>query len=147
MVTKSRFRPFLFAALILIVLGWGGLALVVNLTLPTVWPRWGFFALWTLAWTGTAMPVAYFLNLRFPSQPLAGVNVIIRQSLWAGVYFSTLAWLQLARVVNLWVILGLAGGILAIEYFLRLRERSQWYPPENPDDEANGFDNDDFFDQ
>ncbi len=112
-------------------IGWGGLVLmlfVFDLT-PLVWARWGFFALWFVALTGTALPLAYFFNIRFPSQPPAEPNVILRQALWAGVYGSTLAWLQLGRLVTLWVWLGLAGGLITIEYLIRLREQSRWRPP------------------
>lgn len=111
------------------VLGWGGLVLVVTQTLPSVWPRWGFFILWTLALTGTALPITWFLNLRFPTRPPAGAAVVVRQALWVGVYGATLAWLQLGRVAFLWIILGLAAGLIAIEYLIRMRERSRWTPP------------------
>ncbi len=123
------FRPYLVSTIIMLVLGWGGLTLLVNFTLPTVWPRWWFFVLWTLALTGTALPVAWFLNLRFPSDPPAGENVILRQAIWFGVYGSTLAWLQLGRLLNLEYIFGLAAGLAAIEYLIRMRERSRWQPP------------------
>lgn len=113
--------------------GWGGLALVINLTLPTVWPRWVFFVLWMLALTGTALPVIFFLHLRFPTTPPPNPNVIVRQAIWVGVYGATLAWLQLGRVVTMGVILGLAGGLAAIELLIRMRERSQWIPPAPPE--------------
>ncbi|MBV5350293.1 hypothetical protein JZU71_03930, partial [bacterium] len=71
---------------------------------------------------------------RFPAEPLATPNVIVRQALWVGVYVSTLAWLQLGRLVTLYVIFGLAGGLIAIEYFLRLREKANRIPPVISDD-------------
>lgn len=130
------FRPFAIASLILILIGWGGLASVLYLALPFVWFRWGFFALIILAVTGTILPIVYFFHRRFPDQPPAEAHVIVRQSVWFGVYGATLAWLQLGRLVTVYVILGLAGGLLAIEYFLRLRERSHWKPPVLDDDIA-----------
>ena len=130
------FRPFAIASLILILIGWGGLAGVLYLALPFVWFRWGFFALIILAVTGTVLPIVYFFHRRFPDQPPAEAHVIVRQSVWFGVYGATLAWLQLGRLVTVYVILGLAGGLLAIEYFLRLRERSHWKPPVLDDDIA-----------
>ena len=131
------FRPFAISSLILILIGWGGLAGVVYLALPFVWFRWGFFALIILAITGTVLPIVYFFHRRFPDQPPAEANVIVRQSVWFGVYGATLAWLQLGRLVTVYVILGLAGGLLAIEYFIRLRERSHWKPPVLDDDIAS----------
>lgn len=87
-----------------------------------------------LALTGTALPVVYFLHQRFPSDPPAGSNVIVREAMWAGVYAATLAWLQLGRLVTLYVILGLAGGLIAIEYFIRLREKANRISPVISDD-------------
>jgi ABC-type Fe3+-siderophore transport system permease subunit len=116
--------------------GWGGLALMIfvfNFP-PLVWARWGFFALWLIALTGTALPVAYFLNQRFLSNPPAEPNTIVRQALWIGVYGATLAWLQLGHLVTFWIWMGLAGGLIAIEYLIRLREQARWRPP-NSDDE------------
>jgi hypothetical protein len=89
-----------------------------------------------MALTGTALPIVFFLHRRFPSDPPAEANVVLRQALWVGVYGATLAWLQLGRLVTLYVILGLAGGLIAVEYFIRLREKAHWKPPEFHDDTA-----------
>jgi hypothetical protein len=94
----------------------------------------GFFVFGIMALTGTSLPVVYFLHHRFPSDPPAGSNVIVREALWVGVYGATLAWLQLGRLVTLYVILGLAGGLIAIEYFIRLREKANRIPPVIVDD-------------
>ncbi len=124
-------RQYVFSALFLMLVGWGGLALLIVVfgVPPLVWARWGFFALWLTALTGTALPVVYFLNLRFPSDPPAEPNAIVRQAVWVGVYGATLAWLQLGQLATLWVWLGLAGGLVGIEYLVRSRERARWTPP------------------
>jgi hypothetical protein len=124
----SPFRAFLPSVLILIIIGWGGLALLFTFSLPTVWPRWAFFVLWDLALTGTALPVTWFLNLRFPGTPPAGDAVVVRQAIWVGVYAATLAWLQLGGIASLWFVLGLAAGLASIEVLIRMRERSRWQP-------------------
>ncbi|MFZ5880402.1 MAG: hypothetical protein ACOY0R_13615 [Chloroflexota bacterium] len=128
-------RAFLIPAAFMAVFGWGGLYLVVNYTLPFVWLRWSFFLLLILALTGTALPFTYLFNRRFPSQPPAEPNVSVRQALWVGVYGATLAWLQLGRMVSLYVWMGLAAGLIAIEYLIRLREKSRWKPPASNDDQ------------
>ncbi len=130
------FRQYLTSSLFLIVVGWGGLALMIFAfdMPPLVWARWGFFALWFIALTGSALPITYFLNLRFPSNPPAEANAIVRQALWTGTYGATLAWLQLGHLVTLWVWMGLAGGLIAIEYLIRLRERAHWQPPVDIED-------------
>jgi hypothetical protein len=129
-----KFRPFGISALLLMIVGGGGLYLLVTRTLPSVWPRWGFFILVLMALTGAALPIAYFFHRRFPDEKLAESNVIVRQALWVGVYGATLAWLQLGRLVTVYLVLGLAGGLAAIEYFIRLREKSRWRPPVPSDD-------------
>jgi hypothetical protein len=131
---KITFRNYLFSTLALIIVGWGGIAALLYFSLPFVWSRWGFFVLGILALTGAALPVVYFLHQRFPSDPPAGSNVIVREAMWAGVYAATLAWLQLGRLVTLYVILGLAGGLVAIEYFIRLREKANRISPAISDD-------------
>ncbi|NTW12037.1 MAG: hypothetical protein HGA30_01865 [Anaerolineales bacterium] len=65
---QLKFKPFGISALILILIGWGGLYYVVTQTLPYVWPRWGFFVLTLLALTGTVLPVVYFFHKRFPDE-------------------------------------------------------------------------------
>ena len=132
-----NFRSFAIPSLLLILIGWGGLVAVIYLALPFVWLRWSFFALLILALTGTVLPIVYFFHRRFPTEPPAESNVIVRQSVWFGVYGATLAWLQLGRLVTVYVVLGLAGGLIAIEYFIRLRERSRWKPPAINDDSTS----------
>jgi len=121
-------RAFLPAAIILGLVGWGGLVYIIYFTLPTVGPRWLFFFLAVLALTGTALPVVAFLNRRFPSTPPPTTTVVLRQALWIGIYLPTLAWLQIGRVLNIALILLLALGFVLIEWLLRLREKSQWKP-------------------
>jgi hypothetical protein len=130
------FRNYLPSILTLILLGWGGLIALLQLSLPFVWARWGFFVLGMLALTGTALPAVYFFHQRFPGDPPAEPNVIVRQALWVGVYGATLAWLQLGRLVTLYVILGLAGGLIATEYFIRVREKANRRPSTTPYDNA-----------
>lgn len=123
--TPSPFA-FLPITLLLLVLGWGGLLFVVTSTQPTLLPRWWFFFLIVVAFTGLGLPLASFINFRFPGDPPARSNVIVRQGLWVGVYAATLAWLQYGQVLTPALMILLAIAFFAIEWFLRLRERSQW---------------------
>jgi len=134
---QITFRNYLLSTLALIIVGWGGIVALFYYSLPFVWSRWGFFVLGIMALTGTALPVVYFLNRRFPTEPPAESNVIVRQSLWVGVYAATIAWLQLGRLVTLYVILGLAGGLIAMEYFIRIREKANRTPPVISDDSSS----------
>lgn len=134
MSPKLSFRPYILRVLILLLLGWGGLAALFYFTEPTIFPRWTFFALLTIALSAAAFPIVYFIATRFDENP-PEAYVIVRQAIWVGVFGATLAWLQLARLVTLYVILGLAGGLIAIESVLRLRERSRWQAPRVDDND------------
>ncbi len=124
----------LLTGILLALIGLGGLAWLILGTLPTLGYRWLFFFFATLAACGTALPVMYFLNRRFPSTPPADGQVIIRQSIWFGVYIGLLVWLQLGRVLTLPIAIFIAAGLIVIELLLRMWEKSRWKPPqETPD--------------
>ncbi|PWH18520.1 MAG: hypothetical protein DDG59_06145 [Anaerolineae bacterium] len=124
-----RLGSYLPLALSLMVVGWGGLAYLIFFTLPTLAMRWLFYFLAVLAFTGTALPMVAFLHLRFPGKTPVSVSSIVRQALWVGVYFPTLAWLQIARVLTLGLAIFIALCFLVIEVALTLRERSSWITP------------------
>ena len=124
----SFLRTFLPLMLVLTLIGWGGIWIVISGTLPTLGPRWLFFFLGVIALTGPALPITYYLNQRFPSNPPVDGMVIVRQALWVGVFGSTLTWLQLGRVLTPALALILAGVFVLIEFLLRLFERSRWNP-------------------
>jgi len=125
---SPSFLFYLTTGVLLALIGWGGLAAVIIYTLPTIGPRWLFFFLGVLALAGTSLPLVYFLNRRFPSIPPVDPGVILRQAVWFGVYGSTLAWLQLGRMLSLTVAAILAGVLILIEGLLRMRERAMWKP-------------------
>lgn len=131
---QITFKTYLPSTITLILIGWGGLAATLYFSLPFVWSRWAFFVFIIMALTGIALPIIFYLHKRFPEEPPAESNVIIRQSLWVGVYGATLAWLQLGRLVSLYMILGLAGGLIAAEYFIRIREKANRRIPTPTDD-------------
>ncbi|MBN2472139.1 MAG: hypothetical protein JXN59_15560 [Anaerolineae bacterium] len=123
----SDHQGALVAAVIMMLVGWLGLFQLVTHTLPLAFPRWLFFILLFSAVTGTAIPIVRYLNVRLTSRPYAipSGSVIVRQSIWVGLFAVTCAWLQIPRVLNPPVafFLGLSFGV--IEVYLRLRERSE----------------------
>jgi hypothetical protein len=118
------------AAWFLALVGWAGVIYLTNFTIPTVGPRWLFFAVWFTALTGTAIPFARYLNLRF-GKSLPPESVLLRQSIWVGLFGATCAWLQLGRALNWATGLLLAAALVAIEIFLLLRARSRWRPDDS----------------
>jgi hypothetical protein len=129
MSESTSFRSFIIPTLLLIFGGWGGMVALIYFTEPLVWMRWALFALLFLALTGTSLPIIYFFHLRFPTDPPAGQRVIVRQAQWVGVYGLVLLWLRWGDLLTLWLTLGFAGGLLAVEWLIRLRERARWNPP------------------
>lgn len=121
-------KTFLPTAITLSALGYGGLIVLLLLTVPTVGPRWLFFFLVFIALTGTALPFTAFLNQRFPSTPPANSAVILRQAILVGIYSATLAWLQIGRVLTAALAVLLLIGLGLVEFLLRMSERSQWKP-------------------
>ena len=137
MEEKLPFRPYLISALVMMFIGWGGLALLLTLTLPYMWPRWAFIALLVIGLTGLALLPVWFFNSR-ASKPVPG-GVIMRQAIWFGVYGAILAWLQMGRVLTFGMGLAIGIGIFAIEYLLRVRELAQKpVPPPEPPSEFVG---------
>ena len=117
---------FLPTAIILTVIGCGGLIILFLLSVPTVGPRWLFFFLIVLTLTGITLPFTAFLNQRFRSTPPATSAVILRQSILIGIYGAVLAWLQIGRVLTGALAILMLIGIALVEFLLRLSERSQW---------------------
>jgi hypothetical protein len=116
----------MIAAAMMAVVGWIGLWLLVTTTLPTAFPRWLFFVFLYLAVTGTVLPFVRFLNLRFTreGQPFPSGGVILRQSIWIGLFIVACAWLQIPRVLNPVIAFFLALSLIVVEVFLHVREQN-----------------------
>lgn len=116
----------LAAAGVIAVAGWLGLWLLVTSSLPTAFPRWLFFVFLYLAVTGTALPFIRFLSLQFAREgDLPSGGVIMRESIWVGLFVVACAWLQIPRVLNPVIAFFLALSLIVIEVFLRVREHDQ----------------------
>ncbi|MDX2162090.1 MAG: hypothetical protein SF162_12250 [bacterium] len=122
----------LFAAALMMAGGWVGLYLLVTTEIPRVGPRWLFFVLLHIAITGTVLPIVRYFNVRFTpvTQPLPPGGVIVRQSVWIGLFVVTCAWLQMPRALNWGIAFFVALAFLVTEIFLRTREiafeRDRW---------------------
>ncbi|HLE27588.1 MAG TPA: hypothetical protein VI793_05695 [Anaerolineales bacterium] len=127
------------AAWMLALIGWLGLlGLIFNVDPRLgVLPVWIFFVLWLMALTGTAVPFVAYLNRRF-APALAPPSVLLRQSIWVGLFGATCAWLQKGGLLNPAIAALLAAGLGGVEWFLRWREASRWTPEpaREPDEPA-----------
>lgn len=119
-------RESFITGLIIAGVGWGGLIVLFQFTVPTLGPRWLFYFLFLIAISGSVLPLINYLNLRFPTQPPADVNVILRESILISIYACVLAWLQLGRTLTFPLGIALALGVIMIEIFIRLREQSRF---------------------
>ena len=126
MKKNTQFKGIMVMGLMLFLFGGIGLLLVFALTLPTLGPRWMFFFFSMAAVCGLAVPCIAYLHRRFSSDPPVSINVILRQSIWLGIYGNLLAWLQLGRVLDGYRAIFLAIGFIAIETLLQLIEKSRW---------------------
>jgi len=115
----------LIAALVMFVFGWGGLYLLVTTQYPRLGGQlWLFFVLLNIAVTGTVLPFVRYLNVRFTpiTRELPPAGVIVRQSVWIGLYVVICAWLQIPRALSVPTAFLLAVVFIVIEVFLRVRE-------------------------
>jgi len=115
----------LIASVLMMLIGWGGLYQLVTTTLPRIGGElWLFFLLLMIAVTGTAIPfVRYFNVLLTPAHsevPTGGV--IVRQSVWVGLFAVACAWLQIPRALTVPLAIFIAILFLVVEIFLRTRE-------------------------
>lgn len=124
--TTPDHRGVLIAAVLMAVIGIGGIIQLVTTQPPFAFYRWLFFILLFFAVAGVVLPFVRFLNIRFtpPGFPVPTGGVILRQSIWVALFVVTCAWLQIPRVLNLPIAFFLGMAFTAIEIYLRLRERA-----------------------
>lgn len=123
--TPPDHQGVLIAAVVMMIVGWGGLYQLVTSTLPRIGGElWLFFILLQLAVSGTALPFVRFLNVRFTpvDAELPPGGVIVRQSVWVGLFVVTCAWMQIPRALSLPIMFFMALVFIVIEVFLRFRE-------------------------
>ncbi|MCC6801577.1 MAG: hypothetical protein IT319_01735 [Anaerolineae bacterium] len=112
------------AAVVMMIAGWGGLYYLVTTQVPRVGQRWLFFLLVQVAVSATTMPFLRYVNVRITpaSRMIPPSGVIVRQSVWLGLFVVTCLWLQFPRVLTVPMIFFLALAFIVIEVFLRSRE-------------------------
>lgn len=114
--------------------GWGGLIYLMTQTKPSLGNRWLFFCAIVVAITGTAAPAVALLNRLFSGQTPVRFSMIVRESLWVGIFVAALVWLNKGQVISLGLVLVLAVGFILAEFLLRMRARSEWHPGKYPED-------------
>ncbi len=121
-------RSVLILALILFLMGAVGLVLIFTLTLPTLGPRWLLFFLTPLTFCGLVLPFLWQFNRRLSVRFPTSAAVLVRESLFIGIYVDLLIWLQFGKVLNFALAVFLLAGFIIVEGLLRWRERSKFNP-------------------
>ena len=136
MAHRSYLPPFgkiFITSLMLSFLGLGGLAYILIAMEPTLWPRWMFYFFLTIAGAGIALPMAYFIQRRLAKQYIPP-RILVRESLFFGIYLDLLAWLQIGRIASNLSVFLLAGGMILLEVFIRMAEKATFRPDEFSDE-------------
>jgi hypothetical protein len=120
---KSPTGSLIIVAIALAVIGWAGLAYLVNNIHPNVPGQAAFLVLWTVALIGTAFPVLLALHRRFRGEPSSWT--VWRQSAWIGLLGLLSAWLQMNRVLNAATAAILVSVFIVLEVILSLRARQE----------------------
>jgi hypothetical protein len=122
--TPPDHTGMMVAAAIMMVAGWGGLYYLITTQIPRIGQRWMFFVLVQIAVAGTVMPFLRYINVRLTpiTRAIPPSGVIVRQSVWFGLFVVTCAWLQIPRVLTIPIMFFLALAFVVIELFLRSRE-------------------------
>jgi len=121
----SAGRGMLLAALLMCLIGWGGLAGLIFTTRPRIGAEiWLFFVLLQIAVTGSAILPLRFLSWRLAASPekAPAPSIIVRRSAWIGFITVLCAWLMIPRYLSLPLVFILGLLFLVIEIFLRNRE-------------------------
>jgi hypothetical protein len=115
------------AAVVMIVVGLSGLywLIIASGSLPRIGGElWLFFVLLLATSSGLALPLVRFINVRFTPlhREVPSAGVIVRQSVWVGMWVVVCAWLQIPRLLTLPLAIFIAAALLMVELFLRSRE-------------------------
>ena len=116
-------RGVLLAALVMSIGGWGGLAYLVVNTRPRIGGEiWLFFILLQIAVTGAAIPIVRWFSRRLAREDAPMTGLVVRRSVWIGMFAVICAWLLIPRYLTLPIVLVLILLFVVIEIFLRNRE-------------------------
>jgi hypothetical protein len=73
--------------------------------------------------TGLILPLVYYLNRRFGAG-FPPYLVVLRQSIWVGLWIAFCVWLQMNRTLGVAVALLVAAVFLMFEFLLQVRSRA-----------------------
>ncbi|MBK9051922.1 MAG: hypothetical protein IPL78_13735 [Chloroflexi bacterium] len=83
-----------------------------------------FLASVTAIVTGLALPVVYYLNLRFTKTRQPRYLLVLRQSMWFGAWVAFCIWLQMNRTFGIAIALLVGAVLIIFEILLQVRTRA-----------------------
>ncbi|MCL4871355.1 MAG: hypothetical protein KJ063_20545 [Anaerolineae bacterium] len=83
-----------------------------------------FLASITAIVTGLALPLVYYLNIRFGKARFPRFLLILRQSMWVGAWVAFCVWLQMNRTFGIAIALLVAAVLIIFEILLQVRTRA-----------------------
>jgi hypothetical protein len=131
-------------AAVFALLGWLGAAALVLFALPFLLPRWLVFFSLFIAFTGTALPIVWYLNRRFSGERFPSDGILMREALELAALGVFLLWLQAGRLFTAFLGWIFFAVFLAVELLLRVYEYTRWLPAtqnsssSDPDSPASG---------
>lgn len=127
---KTRLLPFLLFSGIVSLTAWSGLGLILIYLPPTIGPRWLFFFFLFVAIASISLPLFLLINQRIEHGRNHGIFPAIRESMELAFYVNLVIWLKFGRVLDTITAILVLFVIVAIEFFIRLFERSRFQPAE-----------------
>jgi len=83
-----------------------------------------FLASITAIVTGLALPIVYYLNLRFSKVRYPRFLLVLRQSMWVGAWIAFCVWLQMNRTFGVAIALLVGAVLIIFEILLQVRTRA-----------------------
>lgn len=74
--------------------------------------------------TGVALPIVYYLNLRFGRAKFPRYLLVLRQSMWVGAWVAFCVWLQMNRTFGIAIALLVGAVLIIFEILLQVRTRA-----------------------
>jgi len=117
------FGKIFLTGVVLFAVGGASLGYLVFYMEPHLGPRWLLYFFLTIAASGFALPITYFLQRRTAKSPVPA-NVLVREAIFFAVFLDLVLWMQIGRIASNLIIFLLAVGLILLEFLLRLAEKA-----------------------
>jgi O-antigen/teichoic acid export membrane protein len=134
-MNKQQILPLLLFSGILTLTAVTGLGLIFIYLPPTIGPRWLFFFFLFVAIASVSLPLFLLINQRLEQNRNISFAPAIREALELAFFVNLIIWLKFGRVLDAVTGVLIFAVILAIEFFIRMIERSRFSPTNTEGDQ------------